>query len=431
MPADKTPLSPQLAPEPLWSRLGIPRLTGNGKFVSASAIDSIGTGLILTFIVVYFAATTSVPLVTIGVAMTVARLLSLPTSVLVGPLIDRFSARRVAAAGNFVSAVGYTGFLFTDSAWSIVAVVFLVQVGHTTYWTSSAALVTLAAPKHQRIRWFGFIHALRNSGMGVGGAIGALLLAVSGVTGLHAITVANAATFIVAGLLLAAWRPPAHEQELASPANPPGSAQQSVASNLLTVLRDRRYAMLIGVNVTQVFAQMLIRILLAIYIVEALEMGAWIAGTLLVLATVQVALTQTVIARQIERHRPTRAIAAGCLLNATAFAMFAGLYAAPDWMVLIGLFIAMIVFTLGEVVGLPAIENLSVSIPPEHLRGRYLGVYQLSWSVGEIAAPAVLIYLLAQAAILPMIFLLLLSLLAIPVLLLLEQAIGTRIEERG
>lgn len=418
--------------ESLWSRLGIPKLSGNGKFVSATAIDSIGTGLILAFTVVYFATTTSASLPAIGVAITLARLLALPTSVIVGPLIDRFMARRVAAAGNLVSAVGYLGFLLAGTTWSIVVVTLLVQVGHTTYWTSSSALVALAAPKNRRTRWFGFIYSLRNSGMGIGGALGAFAFALGEVDGLHLIAIANAASFFLAAILLSAWRPVCAEEiaatevsdvaalnDVAAESPEVGSAPSK--ADYRTVLRDRRYTTLIGINATLVFAQMLIKILLAIYIVEALDMSAWIAGTLIMLNTIQVALTQTVISRRMEHHRATRVISTASLLNATAFGLFALLCVTPNWSVVSGLFVAMIVFTLGEIIGFPAIENLSVAMAPDHIRGRYLAVYQLSWTVGEIVAPGILTFLLARGAVLPMLFLLALSLLAVPMLLTLER----------
>lgn len=412
----------------LWGRAGVPPLAGNGRFVGATAIDSLGTGLILAFTVIFFDRTTSVSLPAIGAAMTAARLLALPTSVVVGPLIDRFSARRVAAAGNLVSTLGYTGFLLADGAWTVLLVVFVVQVGHTAYWTSSGGLVALAAPESARTRWFGFVHALRNSGMGLGGALGAFAFALGDTRGLYLIAVANAASFLVAAVLLASWRP-AHERSVAParPAEPalPASAASAQRDDpgprgYRTVLRDGRYALLLGTNLTLVFAQMLIKILLAIYIVEALDMEAWIAGTLIVVATVQVAVLQTYVTRHAEGHRIARVIAVAALLNALAFGIFAALYVAPQAVVLPGLFVAMTIFTFGEILGLPAIDSLSVALAPEAVRGRYLAVYQLSWTVGEVAAPLILTFLLARAAVLPMLFLLVLSLLALPLLRALE-----------
>lgn len=58
---------------------------------------------------------------------------------------------------------------------------------------------------------------------------------------------------------------------------------------------------------------------------------------------------------------------------------------------------------------------------PEHLRGRYLAVYQLSWTFGQTVAPALLTLLLTQAPWLPWLFLVALSLAAAPAVLLLER----------
>lgn len=405
--------------ESLRSRLGIPVLAGNRRFVGATVIDAVGNGLIIVFTVVYFAKTTDVSIAGVGVAMTVARFLALPTALVVGPMIDRWTARRTAVVGNLVSTVGYVGFFFTDAAWSIVLVVFLVQVGHTTYWTSSGGLVVLAAPEHRRTRWFGFIQAIRNTGLGLGSALGAFVFAIGDVTGLYAIVLANAATFLLAAFLLAAWRPASAPE--ASDGAPGTETPPTAAGSYRTVLRDRRYVLLIGVNVTQVFAQMLLNVLLALYIVEALKRGAWLAGAMIVLATVQVALLQTVVTRWTENHRPTRVIALAAVLTAVAFALLALLYVVPGWAVVAGLVVAMIVFTCGEMVGFPAIDNLSVSLAPEGIRGRYLAVFQLSWTVGQVSAPALLTLLLAAGPVLPMLFLLGLSLLAIPMLAVMER----------
>lgn len=419
MPAPPPPPSAQ--PESLLSRFGVPVLAGNRRFVSAAAVDSIGTGLIMTFTVVFFVSTTTVSLPTIGLAMTLARLLALPTSVTVGPLLDRFGARRVAAVGNLISSIGYSGFLLAEHPATIIAVLFLVQIGHTTYWTSSAALVVLASPEDRRTRWFGFVHALRNAGLGVGAALGAFAYGLGGTTGLEWIAVGNAVSFLFASFLLARWRPERERRPVPTGGEDLLEATEDEATGYRAVLRDRRYTLLMAINVTFVFAQMLIKILLAIYIVDALDGPAWIAGALLVLNTVQVTALQTLVSRQMERHRVTRVIVLASLLDAVAFALFAALYWTPEVGVVVGLFVAMAVFTLGEITGAPALDNLSASLAPEALRGRYLAVYQLSWTVGEIAAPAVLTYLLARGAVLPLLLLLGLALVAVPMALALER----------
>ncbi|MEW2485853.1 MFS transporter [Streptomyces sp. NPDC048411] len=422
-------------PESIGTKLGIPRLKGHGKFVSASLIDSLGTGLILAFTVVFFARTTSVSLAAIGAAMTVARLLALPTSMVVGPLIDRFTARRTAAWGNLVSVVGYLGFLLTHSVWQIVAVVFLVQVGHTTYWTSSSGLVVLASPEDRRTTWFGFMAALRNTAMGIGGALAAFAFTLGEETALRAIVVGNAASYVLAATLLYAWRPTPQDVPREPPGDTPDERSEPQAeksgAGYGMVLRDLPYALLIGVNASMVFGQMLIKVLLAIYIVDALDLPAWTAGTLIVVNAIQVSLTQTLVAKRSEGSRMTRVVMLAAVLNATAFVLFAVLYVTPDAVAYVGLFVAMVVFTLGEVIAFPALDTLSVSMAPSTIRGRYLATYQLSWTVGEAAAPGLLTFLLARGEVLPMLFLAGLSLLAIPLLIALEGRAKNKMTRTG
>lgn len=419
----------------LASRLGLPRLRGHGGFVGANAIDSLGNGLVLAFTVVYFARTTTLSLPEVGAALSAARLLGLPAALGVGPVLDRFGARTVAAAGNLMSAVGFTGFFFAHSVWQIVVVVLIAQLGNTTYWTSSSALVVLAAQGGERTRWFGFVRALRNMGLGVGGAVGSVAVALGGVGGLRAVVVANAVSYVAAATMLTLWRPAPAPVESppssVSTAQPPTEAATAAAEpaaavrkdGYLTVLRDGRYMMLVAINVTFVFAAMLNSVLMAIYITVGLHRGVWLAGSLLVLNTVQVALMQTVISARLERFRGTRVIAVSCLINALAFGLFAVLDVSPGWMVVTGLFLAMFIYTIAEITATPPTNDLSVALAPAHIRGRYLAVYQLSWTLGQAVAPGLLTLLLVHGAMLPWAFLGGISLLAVPMVLVLERQI--------
>ncbi|WP_063857080.1 MFS transporter [Kitasatospora sp. Root107] len=397
-------------------RFGLPRVAGNGGLVGASVIDSLGTGLVLAFVLVYFARTTELALPVIGGALTLARLLAVPTAVTVGPLIDRWGPRRLALAGNLISAVGYTGFLFSQQVWQIVAAAWLAQVGAVTYWTSSTGLVVLAADGAERPRWFAMIHMLRNVGLGLGGALGAFLVGIGGTAGLRGVVAANAVSYLVAVLLLWRWRPAARAV--------PGKAP--AGGGYRTVLRDRRYLLLVAINVCSVFSALIQSLLVAVYITEGLHREAWIAGALLVLNGAQVALTQTLVSKWLERFRPTRVIAVACGINALAFGIFAVLTRTPGWAVPAGLFLAMLLYTLAETAATPFAEELSVSLAPEQLRGRYLAVYQLSWTLGQTVAPGLLTLLLAGGATRPWLFLIGLSLAAVPALLLLERLTTTR-----
>ncbi|MFD0347020.1 hypothetical protein ACFQ0M_15175 [Kitasatospora aburaviensis] len=69
----------------------------------------------------------------------------------------------------------------------------------------------------------------------------------------------------------------------------------------------------------------------------------------------------------------------------------------------------------------PYSEELSVALADPGQRGRYLAVYQLSWNLGQAVAPGLLTLLLGHGAAWPWLFLLVVSLTAVPGLLRLER----------
>jgi MFS family permease len=402
----------------LLAKWGLPDLTGNGRFAGANLIDSLGNGLVMAFTIVYFTRTTSLPLTEIGAALTVGQLISLPVPAVIGPLVDRFGARAVVAAGNGISVLGFAGFLFSQQFWQIAVAQAVVQVGASCYWTASSQLAVLAARPGERTRWFGFIRALRNVGIGFGGAVSAIALSIGSTTGLRVVMLLNALTFAVAGWLILTWRPPADAGEPELDGQDTGPAERKGGYG--TVLRDTAYLRMVGANLAFVFAAMVLTVLLAVYTADHLGVGTWIVGVLVVVNTALVALLQTVAGRWIEKRRPTRTIALAALVNIAAFAVFAALTVLPVWGIVAGLVIAILLYTAAEILSSPPLTELSVAMAPAHLRGRYLAVYQLSWTLGSALAPALLTSLLAGGAVLPWLFLAAVNLLAIPAVLGLE-----------
>ncbi|MFJ8442558.1 MFS transporter [Kitasatospora griseola] len=401
-------------PVPLRDRLGLPASAGrHRRLVGAHLVDSLGTGLVLAFTLVYFARTTSLSLTAIGAAVSAARLLALPTALGVGPLIDRCGARPVAAAANVVSTLAYTGFLLADRVWAIVLVCLLAQVGQAGYWTASTGLVVLASPPVERTRWFALVSTLRNTGLGVGGALGALLVGDGGTGGLRLLVALNAASYLAAGVLLAVWRPDSPPPS-AAPAGPGEGGYRAV-------LADRRYLLMVAANLAFVLSSMALAVLVALHVTQALHLSASVAGALLVLNGVQVVVTQSPVSRLLEGVRPTRAVAAGSALNALAFAVFAVLPGAPGWVVGTGLVAAMLVYNLAETVATPGREELSVALAHPARRGRCLAVNQLSWSIGQALAPGLLTLLFVRGPAWPWLFLLIVSLAAVPAFLHLER----------
>jgi MFS family permease len=409
-------MTPGRAPAPsAWQRVqtawGLPDLAGKGRFVTANLIDSLGNGLVLAFTVVFFVKTTTLSLVGVGAALTVGQLLTLPVPLVIGNLLEKLGPRVIVAVGNWISAAGFVGFLFSQAAWQIVLWQFVVQVGATAFWMGGSPLTVAVARDVDRGRWFGFVRALRNVGVGVGGAASAVALGVGSVGGLRAVMVLNVVTFAVAGWLVLTMR----GTDLGEPARPgPAGTAERPPSGYRTVLTDTRYLRLIATSTVFVVAPTVIRVLLAVYAVDDLHIGSWIVGVLVVLNTAMVVLLQTLASRWMQTRGAETVLVLALLVNAAAFVGFGLLLVLPGWAVIAGMVIAMVLYTVAEILSSPLISELSVVLAPAHLRGRYLGVYQVSWSVGSAVAPALLTALLTAGAALPWVFLIAISVLAVP-----------------
>jgi predicted MFS family arabinose efflux permease len=81
------------------------------------------------------------------------------------------------------------------------------------------------------------------------------------------------------------------------------------------------------------------------------------------------------------RFEPRRVIAAGYLLQGFGFALNAFCH---DF---VSLFASTTIFTLGEMAWAPMSSTFLAAISPTHMRGRYLGMLALPWSVSGVLGP--------------------------------------------
>ncbi|MEM1157829.1 MAG: MFS transporter [Verrucomicrobiota bacterium] len=98
--------------------------------------------------------------------------------------------------------------------------------------------------------------------------------------------------------------------------------------------------------------------------------------------------SEIVMTRLVKRFRKTLVLASGFLLIGLGAAGF-------GWAgSMTGMSIAMLVFTLGEMLALPTAMAYSAELAPAEMRGRYMGLGTLNWSIGSLVAPATGLWLL-------------------------------------
>lgn len=221
---------------------------------------------------------------------------------------------------------------------------------------------------------------------------------------------ANAASYLLAAVLLLRWRDPtadpsSHAGAASRQAGAPDPGQQR-RGGYRALLTDRGLLLVSGTNLVFVLCTSVLTILLAVYLTTVLGAPVWLSGALFTLDTVLVVTGQGAITRMVSRyHRPTvLKAAAGCF--AASFVLLWALSSAPSRLLVPGLVVAIAIFTLAEMLEGPLINALVVDLAPTSASGRYLAAYQLSWSLGAVAAPGLLTWLLTLNTALPWITLL-------------------------
>ncbi len=380
-------------------RLGLPELTGRYSLAGALFTDSLGDGLFVPFAVMYFLRTTGLPLPVVGFGLSAASLLALPAAPVCGVLIDRLTPARVVIAGNLISAAAFAGYLTVGHLWQLVLFAFFAAVGGRFFWTANLALVGEAFTGPERARWFAFQRAARNAGYGLGGLLAAAALGSGSGIGYRALALANAASFVLAATLVFAWsrRSSVRPSGITAKTARDGHARGGYRA----ALTDGPFLLLTAMNVLFVLCMMVLDVLLALYLVRVLHQPVWLSGFLFAANTVAVAAFQTPVWGLFASRRPVRVLQLSAAVWGASFLLMWLLAAVGASFAIPGVVVAVAVYTAAELIQGPVFNGLVVSAAPEHARGRYMAVYQLSWALAQAVAPGLFGWLFATSHALP------------------------------
>jgi MFS family permease len=381
------------------TRLGFPETRGTYGFIVVLIIDAFGSGLFIPLSILYFQVTAGFPLPVIGLTLTIATICTLPMTLVTGSLVDRFGARRVTSASQIIQAVGLLGYLSVHSVPVLFLMALLVTAGTRMFYAAHTALVVEISSSDERDRWYGLVGAIRNMGLGVGGFLAGIVLAMNDPTIYHVLISVSCACYLIAGILLLRMPESKHER-----------SRQVTKARYGAVLQDRVFLGFLVSSVSFPLCALMLGTALPVYVTEALHAPVWIVGPLLVLTSLLIISCQTIVVRLLEPHRRTRAIASAALIWCGACGLFALALIIPRPFLISYIFLVVILYTLASLLYTPAASALVADLGPTALRGRYLATYEFSWGVAGALTPASFTILYALTPALPWIVLAVLTL---------------------
>ncbi|MEU5402787.1 MFS transporter [Streptomyces sp. NPDC005963] len=296
------------------------------------------------------------------------------SSIGAGVMTDRLGRRPTLLIAQTSTAVSVAvlGFVQHPVAIAVVATV----VGAATNASRPAVQAMMAdivAPK-DRVRAFSLNYWAINLGFAISAAAAGFIAEYSYLVGFLGEAVMTLACAIFIYVKLPESRP-----ERTGPADA-GSSEQGEQVSLGTVLRDGRFMGMVGLSflISLIFMEGFVGLPLAM---GAAGFSAADFGLVMALNGGLIVALQIPLTRYIEHRDPRRLLIVSSLLAGYGFGLtaFAGSIAAYA--------LTVCIWTLAEMVNAPTQTGLVVRLSPVHGRGRYQGMYTLSWAAASLIAP--------------------------------------------
>ena len=288
-------------------------------------------------------------------------------TVIGGHLADRIGRRKTIALSMFSGAAAMLMLSQARSFPAILALAALAGLTGEFYRPASSALLADLVPAANRVTAYSAYRMAINAGFAFGPAT-AGFIAGHGYFWLFAGDAATSALFGV--VALAALPEVTHLAERGG-----GWLEASRA-----LLGDRRLhrVLLASFFVALIFFQMSSTFGFA---VMRVGLSPRVYGALLSLNGALVVFMELPLTTVSRRFKPINAMALGYLFVGVGFLL--GAFA----ITIAGFALCILVFTLGEMFAMPVASAYVAGLSPEHMRGRYMGTYGLTWTLAQVFAP--------------------------------------------
>ncbi|MCB5178891.1 MDR family MFS transporter [Streptomyces antimicrobicus] len=295
------------------------------------------------------------------------------SSLVAGVLTDRLGRRPTMLAANVATAVTVALLGFMEHPVAIAVVALLVGMASNASRPAVQAMMADIVAPEDRVRAFALNYWAINLGFAVSSVGAGFIAEFSYLAGF----LVEAALTLACAVLVYVKLP---ESRPVRDAAAGGDGRADGELGLGSVLRDGRFMAVVGLSflVSLIFTQGSVGLPVAMGS-EGYSPADY--GLVIAVNGVLIVLVQLPVTRYVEQRDPRRVLVLSALLVGYGFALtaFAGSLAVYA--------LTVCVWTLGEVINSPVQMGLVVRLSPVHGRGRYQGVYTMSWAVAALVAP--------------------------------------------
>ena len=349
---------------------------------SGIVLNAFGNGAAAPFVLLYLHDVRGISLPAAGAASAANAACALVASLAGGTVADRFGPRVTVLGGLVLAAATFLAYPHVTDAWQAILAGAVLGTAAGGWLTGQSVLLAAIVPPERRHIAFAQQRVAANIGLGLGGLTGGLLVSTSEPSSFTSLFVLNAVTFLAFGLFVAKVRIPARLPR------PP------LRGGYREVVRDRALMRVLAFDVAVVAgAVALLNGLMPVYARNRIGVSESAIGVLFLVNSLLIIGGQLPIAKAVEGHRRTRALALMAGLFCVCWLLVLGASATGYLFLLAGV----AVLSAGECIYDSVRSPLIADLAPEGLSGRYLASAGFSWQLGFIIGPAIGAILLATA----------------------------------
>lgn len=336
-------------------------------------LSMMGATMIWPFLMIYASETLAMPLMTVASIMTISSATGLVSSILAGPVVDKLGRKWAMVVGLIGGGVCYALLTRADTYAAFAIILGVNGFFSPIFRVGSDAMLADLIPMGQRADAFALIRMARNIGVATGPAVGGFVLAKSYNIGLFG----AAAGLILYGLMLLV---------LARETIPPEATAEKTGllerlRGYWIALKDRPFMGLVGAFTMVQMTAAMVWILLSVHVKANFGLSEQLYGWLPTTNALMVVFFQVWITRATRRFEPTRVMRWGALFYIIAPLIIA--FSQGFW----GFWLAMVMMTFGELIVVPRTSAMVANLAPVDMRGRYMGLYGLTWNVAAGISP--------------------------------------------
>ena len=351
---------------------------------AGNAVNYFGYGLVLPFEIIYLhqvrGFSTSKAGLVLAATMATSAIATPPT----GALVDRYSAKALVVAGSLASAFGYAGFAFVERPWQGFACSVVSGVGLGVAGTANRTLVVRLIRPEQRAAAFALNRVAGNFGIGAGATVGGFIVAAAQrLSTFQLLYLFDAVTYAGFALIVLAAVP--------SPRAEVATATHGTGTGFRAVARDRPFLIVIAANIVLVVVgHTFFSNILPPFAKAHTTVGPAEIGIIILVNTSFIVIAQIPAVRVVARMRRTHAFAATSALFAVALlAVLPATLVHSELAATSVLAGVAIVLAIGEIAHILVLGPLVADMAPEHLLGRYLSLYTLTFTGSLAFGPAI------------------------------------------